>query len=213
MHEMSEELGTDRRASGLRELVAEAGRRVEDIIDAAERMASEIRAEAEVEAERQIRARREEADLLLRERTAAFEAAVAGLTEKAGKLSDDARELAAGLRRAVDPLPAAGTESKREGPKPSLAAAGEAPDWVGPGPPPVAYPGTAQATSAPAEPTTSPSSQQAGGSEVPEQAVLRATQMAVAGTGRDEIERTLQTEFGVMDPGPFVDELLGPGAA
>jgi hypothetical protein len=45
---------------------------------------------------------------------------------------------------------------------------------------------------------------------VPEEALLRATQMAVAGNDRAEIERTLEAEFGITDPHFITDELLGP---
>lgn len=217
--EVSQEPGKPRQGTGLRESVAEAGRRIEDIIDAAERVASEIRAQAEAEAERLISARREEADRmvssrreeadrLLGERTAAFETAVAGLTAKADRLSDDARGLGEELKRAVDRLPPLGEEPEREAVEPSPPAASE-PKPVS-GPRPVAYPGTAPQKSGP---PPQPAEEDAGDVEVSEQAVLRATQMAVTGTGREEIERTLRSEFDVADPGPFVDELLGPDAA
>jgi hypothetical protein len=39
--------------------------------------------------------------------------------------------------------------------------------------------------------------------------LLRAAQMAVAGSSREEIERALRAELGIGDPGPIVDELLG----
>ena len=43
-----------------------------------------------------------------------------------------------------------------------------------------------------------------------ENALLRAAQMAVAGGSREEIERALEKELAIPDPGPIVDELLGP---
>jgi len=43
---------------------------------------------------------------------------------------------------------------------------------------------------------------------VAEQAILRATQMAVAGTERTEIEQMLRTEFGVTDPTRVLDQML-----
>ena len=43
-----------------------------------------------------------------------------------------------------------------------------------------------------------------------EAALLRAAQMAVGGSSRDEIERALETELAISDPTPIVDELLGP---
>jgi hypothetical protein len=47
-------------------------------------------------------------------------------------------------------------------------------------------------------------------SVVSEDAVLRATQMAVAGNSREEIETVLRTEFGVSDPASVTNEILGP---
>ncbi len=44
----------------------------------------------------------------------------------------------------------------------------------------------------------------------PEEAVLRATQMAVAGSSRSEIEATLSDEFGLADATPVVNDILGP---
>ena len=42
-----------------------------------------------------------------------------------------------------------------------------------------------------------------------EQALLRATQLAVSGIGREEIEATLTDEYGVADAAAIVDEILG----
>jgi hypothetical protein len=41
---------------------------------------------------------------------------------------------------------------------------------------------------------------------------LIATQMAVAGSSRPEIESRLRTEFGIDDAGPMLDAILGPQA-
>jgi hypothetical protein len=46
------------------------------------------------------------------------------------------------------------------------------------------------------------------GDGVSEQAVLRATQMAVTGADRAEIEKTLREDFEIANPGPIVDQLL-----
>jgi hypothetical protein len=42
-----------------------------------------------------------------------------------------------------------------------------------------------------------------------EEVLLRATQMAIAGSSRDEIASALRAEFGIADPGPIVDGILG----
>jgi hypothetical protein len=46
------------------------------------------------------------------------------------------------------------------------------------------------------------------GGDASEQAVLRATQMAITGADRAEIERTLREDFQIADPVPIVDQLL-----
>jgi vacuolar-type H+-ATPase subunit H len=44
----------------------------------------------------------------------------------------------------------------------------------------------------------------------PEEAKLLATQIAVAGGSRSEIARRLLDEFGIHDPEPVLNEILGP---
>jgi vacuolar-type H+-ATPase subunit H len=48
------------------------------------------------------------------------------------------------------------------------------------------------------------------GSQPSEGARLLATQMAVAGSSREEIEGRLQHEFGIRETGPMLDAILGP---
>ena len=72
--------------------------------------------------------------------------------------------------------------------------------------PPAATPGTPLPPRPGPVPVEQPSS--ASSERIPEQAVLRATQMAVAGTERTEIERMLRVEFGIDDPAAVVDEML-----
>ena len=56
---------------------------------------------------------------------------------------------------------------------------------------------------------SAPEPQAQGAREVPEDALLRAAHLAVRGTARGEIEAALREEFGLLDPGPVVDEILG----
>ena len=44
----------------------------------------------------------------------------------------------------------------------------------------------------------------------PEEALLRATRMAVSGSARSEIEATLREEYDVPDAGRIVEQILGP---
>src|SRR2546427_454345 len=57
-----------------------------------------------------------------------------------------------------------------------------------------------------AEPETATA--QATERKVPEEALLRATQMAIAGSQRAEIERVLEAEFHVVESSAVVDEIL-----
>jgi vacuolar-type H+-ATPase subunit H len=45
--------------------------------------------------------------------------------------------------------------------------------------------------------------------EVPQDALLHATRLAVAGEGRDAIANALRDQFGIEDPDPVVDRVLG----
>ncbi len=88
---------------------------------------------------------------------------------------------------------------------------------------PTAYPGAeevSQAAQAPEniDPHHQSMDDLAAGSRSPEsslgleeQAVLKATQMAVAGESRSEIDRSLREELGFTDTGWLLDDILGPG--
>jgi hypothetical protein len=63
-------------------------------------------------------------------------------------------------------------------------------------------------------PVTEPHDPRSGGrSPVPEGVRLIATQMAVAGASRVEIERRLQRQFGIADAGSALDEIFGYGSS
>jgi hypothetical protein len=46
--------------------------------------------------------------------------------------------------------------------------------------------------------------------ESPDAALLRAAQLAVAGSGRTEIEAALRRDFGVAEPADILDQILPP---
>lgn len=217
-------------ASDFRRSVTEASHRVGEIIDEAERAAAEIRVEAQKDARRQ-------AQRAVNERAAELAAVVSPLVERveklrveAGSLMDELQVVTERLRKLTRP------DEYREVEKPSAEAAElhtpfetqpaeqisepatvaeqaevrsesalqepDVPESVlspALGPLPVAYPGTGGA-SAPKL------------SAMPEEALLRATQMAVAGSRRQEIEETLRDEFELDDPVPVVNDILGPAA-
>ena len=45
---------------------------------------------------------------------------------------------------------------------------------------------------------------------IPQDALLEATRLAVAGADRAAIAEMLRTEHGIEDPDPIVDKVLGP---
>jgi hypothetical protein len=164
----------ERRPAELGDVVANVGDRVQEILDAAERIAGEIRAEAEAAADRYLRERRQEAERALEEGVREFTNLTQSLSVRVETLQREASALVEGLEQA----------------RRSLTRFAEG----------VERPPEAATDPAPAE-------------KIPEQAILRATQMAVAGIERGEIEVMLRTEFGVEDPAAVMDRMLGPEQA
>ena len=68
---------------------------------------------------------------------------------------------------------------------------------------------TEPATEAPSAPQRARPSTPSGRGQVSEGAVLLATQMAVAGGSREQIEERLRNDFGIEDPGAILDGLNG----
>lgn len=203
-------MGTEKTSPGLRlkSSIADVSQMIKSIIDDAESAAEEIRAEAKADAEREAQQAfsSSAAELTtvvqplvervegLRVEVAALMNEIEAATSKLQQLSRAGEERLAGAAPAppVDNSPEAALEEPPEPkpPTPDPVAAASAP-----GPVPVAYPGKGGK----AESSFS----------IPEEAVLRATQMAVAGSSRSEIESTLRDEFDLEDAGPVVNEILG----
>ncbi|MEO8093123.1 MAG: hypothetical protein ABI726_10495 [bacterium] len=206
---------------GVREAVGRATTRIEEIIDAAESVAEEIRSDAEAEGSRLLAERRAEADRLGREADA--------LRAETGRLQRERQEALSGttqsllaeltlVRGAMVSAIAAVDHSidaiSSHAPRSSGAAASSLrPDPIQPWSPPAADtedvpvereprydPALAEEMPPPSPPTDSNS----------DEAMLRATQMAVAGSSRDEITRTLEAEFGIDDPESILGQILGP---
>ena len=196
-----------------------------EITEAAERSATETRAKAEAEAKTLIERRGREAD----EAAAAIKAAAAeaadgtriavnqvgaAVTDLRQRLIQAAEELAkasaqmAKASTALEastvsnaPPPSAGERTVPEAPGGSpVPSAGERTVPEAPGRSPV--PDRAEGAWAPSE----ADSHEAGLRRAP---LVRASQMAMAGTSREEIGQALRREFGVTDPKPILDEALG----
>lgn len=177
----------------LKRAVLDATDRVQQIIDVAEEAAREVRAEAEREAERiresaraesdaQVRARMEE----LSERLAPLARRLEGVKAEVSLLAVEVDSL---LQRVRGEDPATSSQPETGGAPAAV---------VHPYPRPAASP-------------TGVGEERDGGDAGTEshQALLRATQMVVAGSERTEIERALRDELGVNDPEAIVDQALG----
>ena len=172
----------------LREAIAEVARQVDAILDSAIAAAADIRAQAERDAERHLAHRREMANQVLAaqvERLEKFSSEL--LTETDRALASP--EFPAASRPSASPL-SAGTEPSR----PPLAGAFE--------------PG-GNGTSAPQEPPAPAGPDAPGPSISREEAVLQATQMAIAKVDRTEIEATLRQELGAEQSRQIVEAVLG----
>lgn len=213
-------------ASNLKRSVLEATNRIQGIVDMAECAAAEIRAEAEAEAERYLATRRAEADRLVEVRAREITELLAPLLDAAGRLRADAEQLASHADRtlaavrgssAAEPVEAPSRSRFFERrpppphePDPPPEVRADPPPAPRPPPEPTAYPGTAATpVEEPAAPAPEPELPVVIASE--EAALLRATQMAVAGSGREEIAAALRDKFGIADPGPVVERVLGSG--
>jgi len=148
------------------------GERVQEIVDSAERVAEEIRTEAETSAASYLRERRREADRLVEEGTRELAERTRVLSERAERLWREATELAAEFRQAATSL------EDEDRAQPAM------PEPAPEGPP------------------------ESGRRRAPGDAVLRATQLAVAGRDRDEIVAAIASEFALDDPGALVEEVL-----
>ena len=204
----------------LRRSVSGAAARIQDILDAAERAASDIQAEAHEEADRYLERRKLEADERAATRIARLDNVLDTLREHLAKLEQDGTAMVAVLEEAIarveetdipaDSAPEVSVRGAQATPLPTEAEEERAPEPAQPEPAyrpqalaPVAYPGTG--ASAVAE------EGQGESGDSREAALIRATQMAVRGVDRAGIEEALRSEFGLTDPAPIVNEILGAG--
>jgi hypothetical protein len=179
----ADEAGSAR--DGLRRALLEVGERVDAIIAGAERTAEDIRRQAQADADRYLAERRRRADALEAERNRRFQEALEALRSGASRIEAETDRVVRSVEEAVQHAEA--TEAAAE----PLADAQQPPA-------PAAYPGSA--TGVPE-----------GGLATPPRVsmLIRATQLAVQGHERGEIEQTLEAEFGRADVELIVDEVLG----
>jgi hypothetical protein len=195
-------------SGGIGGVVANVGVRVQEILDIAERVASDIRAEAEVAGARQVAESRREADRVVDERIGELASLTRPLSARVEAVEREARALITELDGARERLarfgsqPVAGLDRPDGAPAPPEDGPVPVPEPVS-APDSVTVPGSAPEASPGPEASPAPDRNQ-----IPEQAILRATQMAVAGVERTEIEHMLRSEFGVDDAMSVVDKML-----
>lgn len=194
----------DTTAARLAEIVAAAEQAAKGVIDEAEAEARERLADASEEADRIVAERLDRLAGLTEELDLQAEALKRGAEALRAALADVRAELGGaestgGSRRMSDP--ASSVESEPERPAgPSLSIVG-APD-----------PESAETFngSRDMEPEPEPDFEPATNG-TPAGARLLATQMAVSGSSREEIEQRLRSGFQIADATSILDAILGPG--
>jgi vacuolar-type H+-ATPase subunit H len=158
---------------------SEAIERIQQIIESAERIAGQIQASAREEARHRVEGARHDADRLTLERVTLISQLTDSLIERARDVERKSDDLIGALEAAVSDVAAQ--------PAAAATAVRQAP--------------------APEQPAARPPAAEPGAAL--DAALLRATQMALAGSDRGEIERVLSTEYGIREPGPILDRILG----
>lgn len=217
-----------------------ATERIQVIIDAAEKAAAGIIEDAETQARRYLDQSRQKADKMAAERAKAISDLTDSLISQAETVKRQSDDLISALDEAkgeiaarVEPpaeisaptpqvgqLPRKGepqlqavesppAEAPAEEPDEESEEAEAAPPRLQSAPPVEAVEPLRSAPEPAAEPT--PARKPAFEGPIPASAKLLATQMAVAGSSRDEIEDRLRSEYGIGDAASMLDAILGTG--
>jgi hypothetical protein len=178
-----------------KELRATTAERLEAIVEAAERAAEGVIDDAEAQARRYLAQARAEADRAAEGRISELSELVDSLLGQAISLRREAERLQTSLEEANSRIdPGRPVEAREQLPAPPEPAPSrqEAPRL--------------RAVSQPQEPA--PASEE----KAPDAAGARllATQMAVSGSSREEIEARLRNRFEIEDTTPILDAILGP---
>lgn len=177
----------DRPAASQPSLATSTAERIGAIVEAAERAAVAVIDDAEEQARRHLEEARAEADRLVADRLASLSGLTDSLVDQAEAVSAESERLVAKLE-----------EAKRR------LAAGEL-EEAEPGEPPEQARGAHLSAVAPVE-----DGEHGPGHGTPAGARLLATQMAVSGSSRREIEARLRNGFEIEDAASILDAILGP---
>jgi hypothetical protein len=207
--------------SSVDDLIGSTSERVQSVLEAAERAAEGIIRDAEVEAERQIAESQARAEQIVRERSRLATQLSDELLEQAATIKEQSDHLITALQAAIRALEqelAAESPASTEAPEAEVAVEpGDAEGSVESGAEEPGRRGELTAVPAPAPGAAGgdPSSAGAGADAAPRDpakaARLLATQMAVAGSSREEIESRLREELGIDDPAAILDAVGGSG--
>lgn len=167
-----------------KQLRAETAERLEAVVKAAERAAESVIDDAEAQARRYLAQARAEADRMAEGRVDALSELIDTLLGQAASLREEAEQLQATLEEARTQIGGEEVDHSAEPPAPRLRAVSEEGE----------------------EQARSPEVDRAGASG----ARLLATQMAVSGSSREEIETRLRNGFEIEDTGAILDAILGP---
>jgi hypothetical protein len=178
---------------GLRRALLDVGERVDEIISGAERTAEEIRRRAQIDADRYLAERQRRADALEAERKKLLSEALETLRGGTTRIEEEAERVS----RSIEEIIRRGEQTT--GSEAVDEPAPEAPRPAPSAPAPVAYPGRPAREREPEGTDVEPRVSM----------LIRATQLAVQGHDRVEIEQTLESEFGATDAKLVVDQVLG----
>jgi hypothetical protein len=177
-------------------LAASTAERLAAIVEAAERAAATVIDDAEKQAQQHLQQARVEADGIVADRLASMADLTDSLVAQAAAIRDQSKQLLASLAEAKRRIAAEGgieiaaVEAPSEPVRPPHLSAVE----------PVAEPAAPPATEL----------RPAGGEGNAAGARLLATQMAVSGSSRAEIEARLRNGFKIADTRAILDAILGP---
>jgi hypothetical protein len=208
-------------ATPIHESLSSAAQKIQGIVEAAEEAARAIQSEAEVDAGRYREERRRETDALAAERADRLNELSVSLGEHAVRVRSAVQSLASELDRAADELRGDTTppshpsqheeksQHEENGDAPEGGSDDSRPGWFRR----LAQTPEAVADSAAGDAASGRHLAAADGPgdvPVPDEALLRATQMAVAGRSREEIEETLRRDFALSNPEAVVDDISRP---
>lgn len=179
--------GTPRDLTSQQDLRATTAERLEAIVEAAERAAEGVIDDAEAQARRYLAQARADADQLAEDRVAELSDLVDSLLGQAAVLRQEAMQLQAKLEEAKARL------EEGEGPQPLERAEEPAAPRLR----------AVEEAEAPGLEEDARRTDAAG-------ARLLATQMAVSGSSREEIELRLRNAFQIEDTDAILDAILGP---